>query len=237
MKLHLNSTANLGDFLNALPVLSGIYKSTGEKVYLIIRKEMRKFKGIIELLMYQDIFEDVVFEDEVFVSGVKILSSWAREDKNNENRPIETCRYENWLKDNYGMEFDVDDNFILQVPELNMQFDDEYYCGDRWSGPDIDTRRKSNTLADIGNVRYLDYNDDIIENAYIIKNCKPPFISTFTGISGIADLLNKDQVVLWSDELKNWDDKPIEYSFEKHYYGNRKSTLMYIGDFAVEALA
>lgn len=237
MKLHLNSTANLGDFLNALPVLSGIYKSTSEKIYLIIRKEMRKFKGFKELLMYQDIFEDVVFEDEVFVSGVKILSSWAREDKNNENRPIETCRYENWLKDNYGMEFDVDDNFILQVPELNMQFDDEYYCGDRWSGPDIDTRRKSNTLADIGNVRYLDYNDDIIENAYIIKNCKPPFISTFTGISGIADLLNKDQVVLWSDELKNWDDKPIEYSFEKHYYGNRKSTLMYIGDFAVEALA
>ena len=237
MKLHLSSTANLGDFLNALPVLSGIYKSTGEKVYLIIRKEMRKFKGIKELLMYQDIFEDVVFEDDVYTSGVKVLSSWAREDKNNNNRPIETCRYENWLKDNYGMEFDVDDDFILQVPELNMQFDDEYYCGDRWSGPDIDTRRKSNTLADIGNVRYLDYNDDIIENAYIIKNCKPPFISTFTGISGIADLLNKDQVVLWSDELKNWDDKPIEYSFEKHYYGNRKSTLMYIGDFAVEALA
>ena len=237
MKLHLSSTANLGDFLNALPVLSGIYKSTGEKVYLIIRKEMRKFKGIIELLMYQDIFEDVVFEDDVYTSGVKVLSSWAREDKNNNNRPIETCRYENWLKDNYGMEFDVDDDFILQVPELNMQFDDEYYCGDRWSGPDIDTRRKSNTLADIGNVRYLDYNDDIIENAYIIKNCKPPFISTFTGISGIADLLNKDQVVLWSNELKNWDGKPIEYSFEKHYYGNRKSTLMYIDDFSVEALA
>ena len=237
MKLHLNSTANLGDFLNALPVLSGIYKSTGEKVYLIIRKEMRKFKGIKELLMYQDIFEDVVFEDDVYTSGVKVLSSWTREDKNNNNRPIETCRYENWLKDNYGMEFDVDDDFILQVPELNMQFDDEYYCGDRWSGPDIDTRRKSNTLSDIGNVRYLDYNDDIIENAYIIKNCKPPFISTFTGISGIADLLNKDQVVLWSDELKNWDDKPIEYSFEKHYYGNRKSTLMYIGDFAVDARA
>ena len=237
MKLHLNSTANLGDFLNALPVLSGIYKSTGEKVYLIIRKEMHKFKGIKELLMYQDIFEDVVFEDDVYTSGVKVLSSWTREDKNNNNRPIETCRYENWLKDNYDMEFDVDDDFILQVPELNMQFDDEYYCGDRWSGPDIDTRRKSNTLANIGNVRYLDYNDDIIENAYIIKNCKSPFISTFTGISGIADLLNKDQVVLWSDELENWDNKPIEYSFEKHYYGNRKSTLMYIGDFAVEALA
>jgi hypothetical protein len=236
MKLHLNSTANLGDFLNALPVLSGIYKSTGEKVYLIIRKEMRKFKGIIELLMYQGIFEDVVFDDEVFISGVIELSSWTREDKNDDFRPIETCRYENWLKDNYGMEFDVDDDFILQVPELNMPFDDEYYCGDRWSGPDIDTRRSSNTLSKIGNVRYLDYDDDIIENAYIIKHCKPPFISTFTGISGIADLLNKDQVVLWSDELRNWDNKPIEYSFEKHYYGNRKSKLMYIGDFSVEAL-
>ena len=70
MKLNLNCTANLGDFLNVLPVLSGIYKSTGEKVYLIIRRDMRKFKGIRDLLMYQDIFDDVVFDDEVLMYGV-----------------------------------------------------------------------------------------------------------------------------------------------------------------------
>jgi hypothetical protein len=236
MKLNLNCTANLGDFLNVLPVLSGIYKSTGEKVYLIIRRDMRKFKGIRDLLMYQDIFEDVVFDDEVLMYGVKELSSWTREDKNDQNRPIETCRYENWLKDNYGMIFYVDDDFILKVPELDMKFDDVYYCGDRWSGPDIDTRRKSNTLTNIGGVKYLDYNDDIIENAYIIKHCKSPFISTFTGISVIADLLNKEQIVLWGDELVNWDNKPITYSFEKHYYTNRKSKLLYLGDFSMDDL-
>jgi hypothetical protein len=30
MKIHLNGTANLGDFLNGLPVLSGISKTYGK---------------------------------------------------------------------------------------------------------------------------------------------------------------------------------------------------------------
>ena len=83
---------------------------------------------------------------------------------------------------------------------------------------------------------FLDYNNDLMTNAYIIKNSKKPFISTFTGISGIADLLNKEQIVLWGEDIRDWDNKPIEYSFEKHFYGNRKSKLMYLGDFEVSKI-
>ena len=66
MKIYLSGTANLGDFLNAMPVLAGVSKDVA-KFDLIIKKEMRKFNGIKEFLMYQDLFTDVSFDDELFV--------------------------------------------------------------------------------------------------------------------------------------------------------------------------
>jgi hypothetical protein len=237
MKLYLNCTANLGDFLNVMPVLSGIYKSYG-KIDFTIRADMKKFKGLKEFLMYQGIFSDVNFDDEVFMYGeVKTISSWTREDRNDENRPIETCRYENWMKDKYHLEFEVDDKFILKVEELDLPIDKTvHFAGDRWSGLNIDGRRQSWTLAHLDKLKFIDYNNSLMENAYIIKHCKSPFISTFTGISGLADLLNKEQIVLWGEDIRDWDNKPITYSFEKHYYGNRNSRLMYLGDFELDRI-
>jgi hypothetical protein len=238
MKVHLNSTANLGDFMNALPVISGIVKKTG-KIEFIIRSEMKKFNGIRDFLMYQDLFTDVVFDDDIFMYNVNcmVLSSWTREKRASPIRPIETCRYENWVKDNYNLDFDVDDDFILKVEELNILVDQSMpYGGDRWSGPNIDGRRGSWTLKHLANINFLDYNDSLMINAYKIKHSQHTFISTFTGISGIADLLKKDQLVLWGEDIRNWDNKPIEYSFMKHYYGNRNSKLLYIGDFEENGL-
>jgi len=237
MKIRIECTANLGDFMNGMPVISGIVNSYG-KVHLVIRKEMRKFTGIIEFLMYQDLFTDVSFDDDVILYGDYVnLSSWTREDRNDPNRPVETCRYENWLRDNYKLDFQVDDNFTLKVEDLNIDIDQsKSYCGDRWNGPGIDGRRSTWTLAHLNGLVFLDYNNDLMTNAYIIKNSKKPFISTFTGISGIADLLNKEQIVLWGEDIRDWDNKPIEYSFEKHFYGNRKSKLMYLGDFEVSKI-
>lgn len=238
MKVQLNCTANLGDFMNAMPVLSGLVKKFG-KVEFIIRGEMKKFNGIREFLMYQDLFTDVIFDDEIFMYQMNcmMLSSWTREDRNSPIRPIETCRYENWIRDNYQIDFDVDDDFVLKVEELNVPVDQSMpYGGDRWSGPNIDGRRGSWTLKHLANINFLDYNDSLMLNAYKIKNSKHPFISTFTGISGIADLLNKDQLVLWGEDIRNWDNKPIEYSFMKHYYGNRNSKLLYLGDFEENGL-
>lgn len=242
MKIYLSCTANLGDFLNSLPVLSGIYKEWGDKeqIHFLIRPEMRKFKGIKEFLMYQGIFHKVDFFDDVFVYGDIIeLSSWTREDKSNPNRPIETCRYENWLKDRYDLlTFEVDDDFILKVDPFQQETVsvNTPYVGDRWSGEGIDNRRPSWVLSHLQNVNFLDYNKTLMENAFCIWKSERPFISTFTGSSTIADLMNKKQIVLWGDDIRNWDNKPIEYSFEKHFYKNRNSKLMYIGDFEVEKL-
>jgi hypothetical protein len=242
MKIYLSCTSNLGDFLNALPVLSGIYKEWNNKedIHFLIRPEMKKFKGIKEFLLYQDIAHKIDFIDDVFVYGDIIeLTSWTREDKNNIDRPIETCRYENWLKDRYDrLTFEVDDDFTLKVDPFQQVAVEigKPYCGDRWSGEGIDGRRPSWVLSHLANVNFLDYNKTVMENAFTIWKSDKPFISTFTGISTIADLMNKKQIVLWGDDIRNWDDKPIEYSFEKHYYKNRNSKLMYIGDFDVEKL-
>jgi hypothetical protein len=236
MILHLKCTANLGDFLNVLPVLSGVSKAYG-KFMFIIRDDMEKFNGIKEFLMYQDLFTEVLFEREiVLIEGVIEVSSWTRETKTNNDRPIETCRYENWLKDR-GLTFDVDDSFTLKVPDHETYVKDEIILGgDRWNGPGIDGRRASWTLAHIPDVHFLDYSKPLLENAHYIKHVKRPFITTFTGISVIADLLNKEQIVLWGEDIRDWDNKPIEYSFEKHFYSNRKSKLMYLGDFDVSEL-
>ena len=75
MLIQINCTANLGDFGNALPVISGISKYTNEPVDLIIRNEMRKFVGIKKLLLYQPCIKSVEFDDEVFVQGAINLSS------------------------------------------------------------------------------------------------------------------------------------------------------------------
>lgn len=242
MIIYLTSTANLGDFLNSLPVLSGIYKEWGQKeeIHFVMKPEMKKFKGIKEFLMYQGIFHKVSFYDETFIYGDVIeLSSWTREDKNNPDRPIETCRYENYLRDLYNkVTFEVDDEFILKVDPFVQELVEfnKPYVGDRWSGEGIDKRRSSWVLSHLANVNFLDYNKTLMENAFYIWKSDKPFISTFTGTSVIADLMNKKQVVLWGEDIRNWDNKPIQYSFEKHFYKNRNSKLMYIGDFEVKKL-
>lgn len=244
MKVYLNSTGNLGDFLNALPVISGLVKNYG-KLDFIIRKELRKFKGIKEFLVYQDLFTDVNFEDEVFIYNMNcvILSSWTREDRDNENRPIETCRYENFLKDNYKFKFQVDDDFEIKFPELSLPINDVSYAGDRWNVGDIDSRRATGVLSHMNDkFNFLDYNNDLLTNCYYIKRSPKPFITNLTGVSVLADLLNKEQYIIWkaedwnpefrNGENINWDNgKDINSIFQKHFYANRKSKLVHARDF------
>ena len=238
MKIYLSGTANLGDFLNGLPVMSGISKMYG-KYDLIIKHEMKKFKGLKEFLMYQDLFVSVEFDDDIFFSGTTNMSSWpARENKNNKNRPIETCRYENFMKDNYHMKFEVDDNFIVKTPEYDIEIKDEYYVGDRWDIGNIDTRRETYVLSHLRGCEFIDFNRPMLENAYIIKNLKKPFITNFTGVGMLADLCNVPLYCVWkAEDWKpefrigddvSWDDgKNIDKVFEKHFYLNRKAKLVH----------
>ena len=242
MKLYLTGTANLGDFLNGMPVLSGISKRVG-KFDLIIRQEMKKFIGIKEFLMYQDLFTDVEFDDDIIPYGDMVqLSSWpSRETKGDPNRPIETCRYENWLRDKYDLMFEVDDNFIVKTPEYDIEVKDAYYVGDRWAVGEIDTRRETHILSHLKDCEFIDFNNTMLENAYIIKNLKKPFITNFTGVGMLADLCNVPLYCVWKAEdwkpefrvgdNVSWDDgKDINKVFEKHFYLNRQAKLVHAKD-------
>jgi len=235
MKIKIDCTYNLGDFCNALPVISGLSKYKNEKVDLIIRPEMRKFNGIKEFLTYQPMINSVEFSDDVFTyGGIIELSSWTRKDQSNKNRPIETCCYENWVKDKYKIPFEVDDDFELLIEPISSGDMGYYIIGDRWStkeDPGVDTRRSSSVIkngADLKNVNvtYLDYRNSIMLNCNLIKQTTKPFITTFTGIGIIADLMNKETIVCWDEDMRMWDGHPVEYDFKRHYYGNRKSKLI-----------
>ena len=236
MNLYLKSTANLGDFLNSLPVMAGLNASYGP-INLIIRSGMRKFNGIKEFLMYQGLFEQVSFEDEIYFNGVTEISSWAREDRNDMNRPIETCRYENWMKDQ-GFKFDVVDDFKILVPNLDIDVPTGYVVGDRWDVGGIDARRETNVLSYLNQYDFLDYNNDLLTNAYILKNLKKPFITNMTGVAVLADLLDIESYIVWkAEDWKpefrkgdniDWDNgKDITTIFQKHFYADRHTKLIH----------
>lgn len=240
MKIRIDCTANLGDFCNALPVISGISKYKNEKIHLIIRPEMRKFNGIKEFLKYQPMIEEVDFSDDLFVSGdIMTLSSWTRMDQEDPNRPVETCRYENWVNDNYRILFEVDDDFEIQVfPSFVDNLKTKTIIGDRWNHESIDTRRNTNVVEhganpDPSKVFYLDYSKPIMYNLNLIKQNPNPFITTFTGIGIIADLMNKETICCWDEDMRTWDGHPVEYDFIRHYYGNRKSKLVHVKDLVI----
>ena len=243
MKVKIDCTANLGDFCNALPVISGISKYVNQKIHLIIRPEMRKFNGIKEFLKYQPMIEEVDYSDDLLTFGdIMTISSWTRMDQENPNRPVETCRYENWVNDNYRMLLEVDDNFEIQVEPMLVDYvRDKTIIGDRWSAkqdPSIDTRRFTNVVEsganpDPSKVHYLDYSKPIMYNLNLIKYNPNPFITTFTGIGIIADLMYKETIVCWDEDMRTWDGHPVEFDFIRHYYGNRNSKLVYVKDLVV----
>ena len=83
---------------------------------------------------------------------------------------------------------------------------------------------------DTTKVLYLDYTKDILYNLNLIKCSDKPFITTFTGIGIIADLMNKETIFGWDEDMRVWDGHPVEYDFIRHYYGDRKSKLVYVKD-------
>jgi len=239
MLIYVSCTDNLGDFSNALPVISGLSLYDKRPIDLVIKNGMRKFNGIKELLLQQPCINSVEFDDEVYFNGGINLSSWTRMDQDDPNRPIETCRYENWVRDNYKLDFKVDDDFELQFTSMEVEdTGDKTVIGDRWNHATIDTRRKTNVVEhganpDPSKVFYLDYTKPICYNLSIIKNSPRHFVTTFTGIGILADLMNKETICCWDEDMRMWDGHPVEYDFIRHYYGNRKSKLVYVKDLVI----
>lgn len=240
----ITSTSNLGDFLNAMPVLSGIHKKIG-KYDLMILDGLEKFNGIKDFLMYQDLFNNVYFSHEynedLFKNGVIELSCYASEERVDEVTPTETCRYVNFLKERYNFEVESDISFFIKYPQYDIEIKNCYYAGDRWDHKHSDQRRKSNLFADLSDVEFIDYNKTLLENSYIIANLKKPFITNLTGVAVLADLLNTNSYVVWRPEdwlpeYRNgdnvsWDNgKDIINVFEKHFFINRNSKLIHYND-------
>lgn len=237
IRIFMPMSGNVGDTLNVLPVLSGIYKSTGHKISLVVKDKMKIFKGVKELFKLQECISSLKFESEVSIDDTYNIISLVDEFTQHPIRPWETVRLEEYFRKHYNINFEVDDAFILNVPEVE-EIKGKFLVGDRMQHLDMDQRRKFNVLEASGKFpldkfSFIDYNNSMEYNAALVKASTLPIITTFTGISVIADLLNKEQIVLWGDDIKNWDNKPIEYSFNKHFYRDRGSKLMYLGDFNI----
>lgn len=214
--------------------MSGLHKAYGKQDFIVTHK-LKQFNGAKKFLEYQDLFSNVLFDDEVSVpKEAMIVNPWgAREVKNNPNRPLETCRFENNLKDHYNLKFEVDDDFELKFPESNVAIYEGPLVADRWRSPTIDERRPTEVLwtsNKFNGCEWLDYKRPLLENCYIIKKTPGVMYTTFTGVSILGDLLNKEMKVFWGDDIRNWDNKTIEYSYQKHFYQDRNSELVYLGD-------
>jgi hypothetical protein len=141
-----------------------------------------------------------------------------------------------------GYQFDVDDNFKIRYPDLNLFVDpNKHFVGDRWDVGNIDTRRATKVLSHMEDCIFIDYTKDLLTNCYYIAESPKPFITNLTGISVLGDLLNKEQWIVWKSEDWNpefrdgrnikWDNgKNIDMIFNKHFYTNRNSKLVHADD-------
>lgn len=232
---------NLGDFANCLPVLSGLYKSTGEKIHFSISNQLGRFNGLKQLLCLQEMFSDVVLEHEE--KNEEYINIHDQNDEDSQTAiPSSTLRYANSLFAQ-DLRFEIDEDFELQVPKLGFNYlEDAIIVGDRWStteDPNLDARRASYMIKDSGVLSHkkthqLDYSKDLVYNCSLVKYNPNVFVTTFTGIGILADLMKKNQYILWGDDLRDWAGKPIEYSFELHYFKNRNSKLCYVKDFKLQ---
>lgn len=228
---------NLGDFAHCLPALSGLYKKTGMKMVFIICDRLERFKGIRELLSAQEMFTEVKFMREITNLPEYIMVDDSGPEGDYRLSAGVVHKYTNFIKMNYGIDFKADDDFELQVPEMVVEdVRDKILVGDRWStkdAPDVDGRRLSNLIESSGILNglpthYLDYSKDLVYNCNLIKYNNRPFVTTFTGIAIMADLMKKRTAVVYDDDMINWNNKPILQTFDAHFYKDRKCSVYYI---------
>lgn len=233
---------NLGDFANCLPALSGLHKSTGEKIHFSISNQLGRFNGLKQLLCLQEMFADVILESEEKKDS-KYINIHDQSDEDSQTVvPSATLRYANSLY-SQNIEFEIDEDFEMNVPKLGFDYlEDTILIGDRWSSKEdsnLDSRRASYMIKDSGILNHkktlqLDYKKDLVYNCSLVKYNPNIFVTTFTGIGILADLMKKDQYIVWGEDLRDWAGKPIEYSFELHYFKNRNSKLCYVEDFSLQ---
>lgn len=228
---------NLGDFSHCLPMLSGLVKKYG-RVSFGICPRLKRFKGLQEMLMQQGLFIDVWFVGDREITQPCLLIDDTGSDEGNTGESLVSRRFYNFTKQ-YKLDFEFDHDFTLKLPWMNAPHTNKYIIGDRWSpkdAPDVDDRRKSNLIKESGVVDgldtfYLDYNDSLVYNLCLINDNPNPFITTFTGIGILADLMKKETYILWDEDMRFWNGGTVDDDYRLHYWTNRNSKLVYIKDF------
>lgn len=234
---------NLGDFAHCLPTISAIHKKFQEKISLSICDRLQRFKGIKELLLAQPMIGEVSFFHERKYNAMNcVLIDDTGTTDGNRMAPISNRQHINYINYAYNLDLENDDDFELFVPKLDVNYhNDKHIIGDRWSpkdAPDVDERRYSNLIKSACVIKdedsfYLDYTQDLLYNCSLVKYNINPFITTFTGIGILADLMKKELYVLWDEDMRNWQGKPVEHDFDLHYYKDRHAKLQYIRDFNI----
>lgn len=218
-------SGNLGDTCNILPVLSGLYKYINEQFDITVNKKMEHFKGLKELMERQKFIRSFNFGTDYDANVIGLSSVYYEDIK----RPYETQRYENFIRLYITNDFEVDDDFRLEVPYVE-NISREIVIGDRTKSEHADTRREFDVLKNSGKFSdcyFLDYSNDLITNLNVIMNAKK-FYTTFTGIAVLSNLIYANTVLVYNDSLTNWDGYPIDKSFSQHFYRNRNIVLKHI---------
>jgi len=237
MKLFLPHSGNLGDTSAILPSISGHYKDTGRKITLILREKMRQFVGLQELYEAQPGIKKVYFETDGIEPNISICLS--NEFVKIDHRPVENNRY----AINFSRIFNTscDDDFELVIPEKyrGLKFpetEDKQIACDRVEFGSCDKRRKFNILNEFKDeLFFIDVAKPLGYNLALIKDSPDYILGTFTGIAVLVDLMWKEQILIYPNDLIHWDgSKSKQELFERHFYTNRRSEWMIMEDYLRE---
>lgn len=162
----------LGDFGLFLPLASGFYKNTGEKIHWVLPKRFKPFTKIESLLLLQEFTDKVTLVDYVvenYGQGGQPYKfnpadySVAGEYKNlgfSSNFGI--MEAEDYLCNIFAKDFNLpfDDKFVLNIPEadaVNKNF---------YTEPYLETKKNEDDAV------FLDPQKDILDNLVLAKRCQ-----------------------------------------------------------------
>ena len=125
---------NLGDFIHVFPTLSGFYKKYGKFSFGICPR-LKRFNGLVDFLMYQDMFTEVFFFGDRPLETQYIVVDDTGDTEGNCGEAYIQTKYYNFFKQNYpNLPFDFDYEFELKAKPIDTsEYDDKYIVGDRWA--------------------------------------------------------------------------------------------------------
>lgn len=204
------NTATLGDFSFTWPLLSSLSQKYGP-LDISLPDNYRRYKGLKELLEYQDFCKSVDFLDREGDIDVQARGS------NINKYPILYYYSANLLNEN------IDENLIIKIPELETDdsINNKVIIFDRMRNYCI-----KNHNIKIYNSYYSNYDKSIIYDLNLAKKNKNKIISTTTGISALLSLAMIPHTVLYFDDVSSKNDLLTHL-----YFSNRNIEFIYYKDF------